>query len=358
MDRIRFVQVWFVYLLLIATGVQARTVTDALGRAVMVPDFPRRIFASTQLGTTLLYTLNSERLIGRNSAPSKAEQGLLDPAFLALPVLGSWSYAGSSVNSEAVLQVNPDLIVVATFLPSRREATLAEVSRMEQVLKIPVLVVDGTLEALPHSYRVLGLVLGETARAEMLAQYAESTLAEIRERASTVPEDQVVRVYYADGNDGFMTSPSGTIHTRLIDLVGAQNVSTVRTKKGGNSRCRISPEQLLIWNPDLIIAYHASGTSAEDSTWRKLQSDARLKTLAAVKNRQIYEAPCRPFNLMDHPPTLNRLLGLKWMGHLLYPDVYPYDLSVEVADFYRLFYRIEMTSEQALAALGEAAGRR
>jgi iron complex transport system substrate-binding protein len=341
----------------VALGAQARTVTDALGRTVTVPDRPQRVFASTKLGCTLLYTLNPAWIVAQNSLATDAELEFLSPKFLALPVLGGWFSSGTKVNLEEVLHVNPDLIVIATFLPARRELTINQVRKIEQVLRIPVVVVDGTLESLPATYRFLGTVLGETARAEQLASYAETTLVEIGERARAIPADRVVRVYYADGEDGFMTSSSGSIHTRLIDLVGGHNVSTLGNKMGGDKPNMVSPEQLLIWNPDLIIAYHDYGTEPGDSTGNRFQNDPRLKSITAVKKHQIYDAPYRPFNLMDHPPTINRLLGLKWMGHLLYPEFYPYDLPKAVAEFYRLFYRIEMSPAQAEAALGTATRR-
>jgi iron complex transport system substrate-binding protein len=48
----------------------------------------------------------------------------------------------------------------------------------------------------------------------------------------------------------------------------------------------------------------------------------------------------------SQPPSVNRLLGLLWAGHTLYPAVYPEDLRAEARDFYRRFYRIELDDEQ------------
>jgi hypothetical protein len=45
---------------------------------------------------------------------------------------------------------------------------------------------------------------------------------------------------------------------------------------------------------------------------------------------------------IDEPPSVNRLLGLLWMGHALYPE----GLRTEARDFYRRFYRIELDDEQ------------
>ena len=56
--------------------------------------------------------------------------------------------------------------------------------------------------------------------------------------------------------------------------------------------------------------------------------------------------PALPFGWIDEPPSVNRLLGLLWAGHALYPAVYPDDLRAEARDFYRRFYRIELDDEQ------------
>lgn len=332
-----------------------RTVTDALGRAVQLPDVLERVIASSKLGTMLLYTINPTCLAGVNSAPSKADACFLEPDFLTLPVLGGWSFSGAGANKEEVLKADPELLVYVTFLPSRRAATLAQVKRIEQTLHIPVVVVDGTFDVLPETYRLLGQILDETARTEPLARYAECTLSDVRARAAAIPPDQVVRVYYADGNDGLMTDPAGSIHTRLFEMVGARNVLAT-SEQGLQKRTKISPEQLLIWDPDLILVYHAYGTPSDNSTWSRLQTDSRLKTLSAIRAHEIYEVPYRPVNLMDHPPSISRLLGIKWLGQLIYPEFYPYDLNEESRRFFRLFYRVEISPEQ-LANLFEHATR-
>jgi hypothetical protein len=54
---------------------------------------------------------------------------------------------------------------------------------------------------------------------------------------------------------------------------------------------------------------------------------------------------------IDEPPSVNRLIGLSWMGHPLYPAVYPEDLRADARDFYRRFYRIELDDEQFEALL-------
>jgi iron complex transport system substrate-binding protein len=41
---------------------------------------------------------------------------------------------------------------------------------------------------------------------------------------------------------------------------------------------------------------------------------------------------------MDFPPSVNRVIGLRWLGHVLYPEAFPGNPRADVREFYRLFY--------------------
>jgi iron complex transport system substrate-binding protein len=49
---------------------------------------------------------------------------------------------------------------------------------------------------------------------------------------------------------------------------------------------------------------------------------------------------------MGGPPSINRYLGMLWLGKILYPQYAAYDLYAEVAEYYRLFYGRELSREQ------------
>jgi iron complex transport system substrate-binding protein len=49
---------------------------------------------------------------------------------------------------------------------------------------------------------------------------------------------------------------------------------------------------------------------------------------------------------LDDPPAPNRLIGLKWLGKVLYPAVFPDDIRAEAHRFYALFYRREPSNAQ------------
>lgn len=52
----------------------------------------------------------------------------------------------------------------------------------------------------------------------------------------------------------------------------------------------------------------------------------------------------------DSPPSVNRLLGVRWVSHLVSGKPIA-EFTKEVQMFYHLFYQIELTAEQATQLL-------
>jgi iron complex transport system substrate-binding protein len=58
----------------------------------------------------------------------------------------------------------------------------------------------------------------------------------------------------------------------------------------------------------------------------------RLAALDVTGGR-IHLAPTLPYVWIDFPPSVNRLIGLRWLARILYPQVFPEDLRPAVRDF-------------------------
>ena len=107
----------------------------------------------------------------------------------------------------------------------------------------------------------------------------------------------------------------------------------------------VSLGQVLEWNPDAIVFGPDSigKTAAEDASWASLD---------AVKSRRYYTVAGAPYNWIGRPPGPNRLLGLQWLGSVLYPQTFTYDMVAKTKEFYSLLYRHDLTDEEALTLLG------
>jgi iron complex transport system substrate-binding protein len=49
---------------------------------------------------------------------------------------------------------------------------------------------------------------------------------------------------------------------------------------------------------------------------------------------------------MGGPPSIQRLLSMIWLGNLMYPDVFDYDIDDRVKEFYSLFFRYDLTDAE------------
>jgi len=323
--------------------VRAATVLDDAGRRVEVPDTIARVLAAGPPASALLYTLAPEKMIGWVREPSAREKPFLLPAVRDLPAYGRLTGRGNTANVEAVLTAQPDLILdVGTIDPTY--VSLAD--RIQAQTGIPYLLFDGRLERTADLYERLGIILGTPERAGELAAYARSTLATVAERVAAVPADRRPRVYYGRGPEGLETGLAGSINVELLAVVGAVNVAA---SSAGGGLAQVSLEDVLVWDPAVILGLDAAFV-------RHAREDPRWSGVAAVRDGRVYKVPTLPYGWFDAPPGVNRLIGVRWLGTLLYPGVFPEDLREETRRYYRLFYQVDPDAAQLDELLAGATG--
>jgi len=69
-----------------------------------------------------------------------------------------------------------------------------------------------------------------------------------------------------------------------------------------------------------------------------VRSDPAWGPIRAVHENRVHLSPKMPFGWVDFPPSVNRLIGLRWLAKILYPDKFPEDMRVLTRDFYTMFY--------------------
>lgn len=303
-----------------------RAVVDSAGRRVEVPGKIDRVFAAGGPASVFVYTLAPEKLLGWTSPLEPEERAYVPARYAGLPTLGRLTGRGNTANIEAVLASRPDVILdYGTINPTY--ISLAE--RVQKQTGVPYLLFDGAFDQIATIYKSAGAALGVGEKAGQLSHYAGRLLSDVDKRLARVPSEKRPLVYYARGPRGFQTGLKGSINVEIIERIGARNVAAERMGQG--SLVSVSPEQLLMWNPEIVITAEAAfaASAATDDVW---------KSIKAVRSRRLYVVPTLPFPWVDSPPSVNRLIGLKWLGGVLYPEVFPEDLHTETRNFYTLFY--------------------
>ena len=313
-----------------------REITDMAGRTVVVPDEIETVFSSSTVTAIFMYTLAPDMLLGWNYELNEMEKSIILEEYHDLPNFGM----GDSINYEAVIAADP---TIAVNVGTINDKMISDCDKLSKSLGVPVVAVDGDLSASAEAYRFMGELLGEEEQAEKLASYAEKTFADIEKME--VPEDKKVRIYYGNGEDSLETAPAGSAHGQIIDMVNAVNVADLEMGEG--SRVQISAEQLLAWDPDVIVVNgepkaDMSGASAAEA----ILANPDYASLKAVQDQQVYGTPNTPFSWMDRPMGPNRIVGIRWLSGLIYPEYLNYNVDEEVKEFFDLFYHVQLTDEK------------
>ena len=321
-------------LLISVIGAQAADVKDATGRIVAIPDRVERVMAAGPTAAVVLYVLAPEKMIAWPSAPRPNEREFILAVARDLPEFGRLTGRGDTANVEIVLKAKPDLIfdfgsVSPTFV------SLAE--RVQDQTGIPYLLVNGRLDQTAASVRLLGKALGVSGRAEAIARYVEETERLIDTRLKDLPAALRKRVYLARQPNGLETGLAGSINTEIIERAGGVNVAERATGRGGIAN--VSIEQVLAWAPDTIITWDAN-------FFARVNDDPVWATVPAVASRRVFQGPRLPFGWIDAPPSINRVIGLRWIAGLLYPEKFPEDIRTAARDFIKLFYQADVTDAQ------------
>ena len=305
------------------------------------PNNVDRILSAGPVSDILLLSLAPHKILGLASLNLTTKQKSFFPSYIAdLRHTGRFAGRGTTASLEKIVALKPDLILdVGNITP----AYLSTAERVYEQTNLPYLIANGSFADTAVQLRTLGKILGVAERGETLAKFAEMILQETK---NLIPRysSKSISIYSARSADGLETGLDDSIHTEVIDWLGAKNSATPAGKK---IMTRISMEQLLTWQPDLII-------TMDENFYRSLPNNRLWQRLNAVKNKKVYLAPKLPFGWLDQPPSINRLLGAIWLAHLLVPEAMPikrYRSLVE--EYYALFYQKELMLPQINHLIGQ-----
>ena len=318
---------------------ETREITDMAGRKVTVPaaENIESVFSAGPVAAIFLYMVVPDKLLGWNYELNDVEKSIILDKYQDLPNFGM----GDAVNYEAVIAANPTIAINSGKI---NDTMVSDCDALSESLGIPVVAVDNELNNSAEAFRFMGELLGVEDHAEELAQYAEQVFTDIN-ALSDIPEEKKVSVYFGNGEDSLETAPRGSQHAQILDAINAVNVADLEL--GDGSRVQISAEQLLAWDPDVIVVNgepkaDKSGSSAAED----ILSNPDYASLKAVQDQKVYGTPNAPFSWVDRPAGPNRLIGMRWFSALIYPEYIKCDINEEIHKFFDLFYHVDLSDEQ------------
>lgn len=320
---------------------EMREFTDSAGRTVTLPAEIGSVVPSGSYAQIILSTLCPEKLASLSAALTRTQKQYLDDRLDDLPVTGQFYGGGSTVNYEAIIALAPDVII---DIGEAKESVAADMDELQQKTGIPVIFVEAGIATMADVYETLGKLLGAEEQGEACADYIRAVLTDAAEKAAAIPEKR--RVLYSQGEYGTEVMGVGSLHAEVLDYAGAENVAVLSAiaSKGGTE---VSLEQILLWDPEVVIL-------APESNFDEIFDDPAWAGVRAVQTGEVYEAPMGPYNWMDRPPSVQRILAVRWLGNLLYPELFDYDMVAETQAFYRLFWHYDLSETEARELLANS----
>lgn len=321
--------------------VGSKNITDMVGRNVEIPASVSNVVATSPPMTTVLYMISPDKLKAVNFQWTDDELEYVPSQYQNFPVVGGW-YGSQDGSYEEFIASEPDIVIESIDEGGDGDASTVK-ERQEKFGTIPVVAVNDTtnVEKIDGSISFIGEIVGVQDNAAKLNDFNKKYLDVVHDKSSKLSDSDKKTVYYAQGDDGLQTNPSHSTHGQLIDLVGGVNVADSANQGNTTNGIQVSMEQVISWNPDVII-------TTDPEFYSNVYSDSNWQKIDAVKNKEVYLSPQSPFKWFDRPVGANMIIGVPWTAKVIYPDDYTdIDMVGATQEFYSNFYHIDLSDDNA-----------
>ncbi|MEG0613938.1 MAG: ABC transporter substrate-binding protein [Clostridium sp.] len=301
------------------------TITDHAGREVKVTGKYEKIVSGYYISTSMLIGLGLEdSLVGIEAkAENRPIYKLAAPQLLDLPNVGT----AKEFNLEGCIELEPDLVILPKKLTDQAK-TLAD-------LGITVIVVNPENEKLlKETVEMIATATGTTKRGNDLLAYYEDKYSELKGATKDLAKNPTV--YIAGTSDILTVASKAMYQNSVIEKAGGINVVSDIEETNWS---KISYEQLLAYNPDMIVIIPEAQFTKED-----VLNNPELVELKAVIEKKVYEMP-KTFEAWDSPVP-SGVLGTMWLCSIINEDKYSFDtFKKEAAEFYKEFFDVDINKE-------------
>ncbi|HKJ13645.1 MAG: cobalamin-binding protein [Desulfobulbaceae bacterium] len=272
----------------------AGSVTDQVGRTLVVPENPTRVIALAPSITEIIYDLGQEkRLVGvtqYSTYPSEAE---------LLPRVGSYV----RLDIEKIVALKPDLCLAT------KDGNPKHIVDKIVSLGIPVYVINPqNLQQIMDTITRLGSLLHAEQTAAALVSDMEKRIGQVQARVKNMPDRP--RVFFQIDAEPLFSAGTDTFIHELIELAGGIN-----TTAGEVSYPRYSWEDIIVLQPEIVLISSMAGGLAPEyllNSWKK------WNLLSAVKNDQIFVVDAELFDR----PTPRLVNGLEVIAAIIHPELF------------------------------------
>ncbi|HSD82297.1 MAG TPA: ABC transporter substrate-binding protein [Anaerolineae bacterium] len=272
--------------------------TDGLGRSIELPAPAQRIVSIAPSNTEILFALGAGgQVVGRE------EMSDYPAAAKNVTSIGS---VFQKMNTEAIVALNPDLILAAEINSPEQVKALEDLKLTVYYLANPK-----TFDDLYANLETVGKLTGRSAEAAKLNESLKARYDVVIQKLSQAKDAPTV-FYEIDATDPTKpyTSGPGTFIDLVITLAGGKNIGIYLKDSFG----QFSSEELVRMNPEIIVL----GDALYGVTPESVAQRPGWNALNAVKNNQVVAFDD---NLISRPGP--RLIdGLEQMAKLIHPELF------------------------------------
>ena len=273
------------------------TITDDLGVTVTIDKYPERIVSLSPANTEILFALGlGDRIVGVTEYCTYPE------AALSKDKIGGFS----TINTEKIAVLNPDLLVAAD---GNSEETIAHLRELGYTI---ITVNADTIDTTLADIRLIGKAAGVDSAAEELVSSMQADLAEIAEKTRGAEKPTILHCMWTDP---LWVSGSGTFQDEMISAAGGVNAAAA---EGG--WVALTMEKFLTMNPDIIVVDSGDGmgVGTDDALKNFFLKDSRMQSLSAVQNERVYVVNA---DIIDRGgPRI--VEGVEALAEIAHPDIF------------------------------------
>lgn len=324
-----------------ASQASTREIVDMDGNTITVPEKVSRVGCSIgAIGQMVLMLGSGDKIVA--AVPALKTNTWFAKMFPQIKDVST--PFNTTVNTEELIASKPDVIFAQT----------GSVQALDSVKQagIPIITVNiSNPENLKKAIKIIGETLGSTEeeKATEFCNYYDSNIKRITDKTSSLVSDKKVKVFLAGAdNSGSLpltTEGKGSIVTSWIEQAGGINVAAEAGVEGLGKK--VSIEDLINWNPDIIITTSIDGKNA-------ILKDDQWKNINAVKNNKVFVNPQGVY--LWSVRSAEAALQPLWAAKVIHPDMFSdIDMNKEVKDFYSTFYNYSLTDDEINSILNPAA---
>ncbi|MDD3851373.1 MAG: ABC transporter substrate-binding protein [Firmicutes bacterium] len=306
-------------------------ITDSFGREAFVPDEVENI--------ACLYSFAgyAVSLLGRGDNLVAVPDGLKRDVMLTeiIPQVMEAAVPRKSgkINIEELLRQKPDVVII-------RGDTARDEKEVEQLEKtgLNYIVVEYTnIEEQQKAISIIGEAIGRKEQALAFNDYYNDVIQRVSEVVDGIPEDGRARMYHSE-NQALRTTHSSTLPADWSRAAGVVSVSVGEELNLVNNDYYASLEQVLLWNPEVIIAN-------ENSAMKYILGNPQWSGIEAVHKGRVYQLP-QGISRWGHPGSVETPLAILWTAKTVYPELFGHiDMESEVEYFYKEFFGYQLSPE-------------